>query len=346
MADLIKLRAAPLVRALGLAELPVSEKQTRRIPMLGAVHLGGNGDGLSVTAASFDGTITVALEAEAEGEIAVPLDRLTDLARHFPADAELAIACRRQCGHGHAPADHGLSCRSFRFPTCRSGISLGEETGCVELDAKAARDLFARPAFAASTETSRFYLNGIFLHNVGDDLAAVATDGHRLCRITAPATTTLSTDRSLIIPNEMAKTVDRLIASASGNVTLRRSERLFSVEGTGFALVARMIDATYPNYERLISSEAPNVVTTSRARLRESLARFAAVADPLAKDASVKLRWNADGLHLSTPTAARIALPPMSRARPAPPSRSDISPTDRLPCAATASESVWTHPAA
>ena len=44
-------------------------------------------------------------------------------------------------------------------------------------------------------------------------------------------------DRSLIIPNEMVKTINRLLGNASGNVTLRRSERLFSVEGAGFALV-------------------------------------------------------------------------------------------------------------
>ena len=56
-----------------------------------------------------------------------------------------------------------------------------------------------------------------------------------------------------------------------------------------------------PITSRLISFEAPNVVTTSRARLRESLARFAAVADPQARTHVVRLRWNADGLQLSAP---------------------------------------------
>ena len=158
------------------------------------------------------------------------------------------------------------------------------------------------------TEESRLYLNGIFLHNAGDDLAAVATDGFRLCRVTTPATTTLSTDRSLIIPNEMVKTINRLLGNASGNVTLRRSERLFSVEGAGFALVTTRIDATYPDYERLIPSEGPNVVTASRARLGEALARFAAVADPQTRTHVVSLRWDADGLHLSAPDGSADCL--------------------------------------
>jgi DNA polymerase-3 subunit beta len=308
MAGLIKAQAGSLVRALGLAALPVREQQTRRIPALGAVRLVADGDALSVTATSFDGTIaTRIIEAEGEGEMAVPLERVADLARHFPADAELAIVA----DDSTATVTSGKS--RFKLPVfpiadLPERHELGEETGRVELDAKTARDLFARPAFAASTEESRFYLNGIFLHNTGGNLAAVATDGFRLCRVTTPVTMTLSTDPALIIPNEMVKTITRLIGSASDTVTLRRSERLFAVEGAGFTIVTKRIDATYPDYERLISFDAPNVVTTSRARLGESLARFAAVADPQAKTHLVRLRWEAGGLYLSTPDGSADCL--------------------------------------
>jgi DNA polymerase III beta subunit len=308
MAALIKTQAGSLVAALVMCALPLGGRQSQRIPALGAVCLAGGSEGLSVTATSFDGTIATGLvDAEAEGEMALPLERLADLARHFPADAELAITADESV----ATVSSGRA--RFKLPVFPiAGLlerhPLGEETGRAELDAKAARNLFSRPAFAASIEKSRLYLNGIFLHNVGDNLAAVATDGVRLCRIMAPTTTTLSTDRALIISNELARTIDRLIASVSGNVTLRRSERLFSVEGSGFALVARMIDATYPSYERLIPSEARNAVTASCARLRESLARFAAVADPPEGTHIVKLRWTADGLHLSTPDGSADCL--------------------------------------
>jgi DNA polymerase III sliding clamp (beta) subunit (PCNA family) len=91
MAGLVKALSGSLVAALGLAALPVRESETRRIPALGAVRLAAAADGLSVTATSFDGTITTMLEAAAEGEMAVPLDRLAALARQFPADTELAI---------------------------------------------------------------------------------------------------------------------------------------------------------------------------------------------------------------------------------------------------------------
>ena len=102
----------------------------------------------------------------------------------------------------------------------------------------------------------------------------------------------------------MVKTINRLLGNASGNVTLRRSERLFAVEGAGFVVVSTRVDSTYPDYERWIPSEGPNVVTTSRARLGEALARFAAVADPQTRTHVVSLRWDAGGLHLSADGSA------------------------------------------
>ena len=249
MTGVVTALCSSLVRSLGLAALLISEQQTRRIPALGAVSLASDGDGLSVTATTFEGTITNWVEAEVEGEVAVPLERLAALMRHFPAEAEITIVADDRA----AMITAGNS--SFRLPVfpiadLLQPHILGKETGCVELDAKIARDLFARPAFAAADDASRPYLRGIFLHNTGDDLAAVTTDGFRLCRVTAPATTALSLDRSLIIPNEMVKTIDRLLGNASGNVTLRRSERLFAVDGAGFTLVGRRIDSTYPDYAR------------------------------------------------------------------------------------------------
>jgi len=93
MVGLIKTQAGSLVAALALCALPLGGRQTQRIPALGAVRLAGGSDGLSITATSFDGTITTWLvEAEADGEVAMRLEGLADLVRHFPADAEIAIA--------------------------------------------------------------------------------------------------------------------------------------------------------------------------------------------------------------------------------------------------------------
>src|SRR4029079_10868640 len=92
MVGLIKTQAGSLVAALALCALPLGGRQTQRIPALGAVRLAGSSDGLSVTATSFDATITTWLvRVESEGEVAVGRDRLAALALHLPAGAEIAI---------------------------------------------------------------------------------------------------------------------------------------------------------------------------------------------------------------------------------------------------------------
>ncbi|TWI71313.1 DNA polymerase III beta subunit [Bradyrhizobium huanghuaihaiense] len=293
----IKAQSGAMAAALGLASLPADAWQSQRNPALEAVRLVADGDGLFIISTSFQGAIRIRIDAEAEGELAVPLTVLTTLVRHFPADAKIAIVAEDQAAMVTAANS------SFKVPisplaALRELPVLGTETGRVELDARIARDLFARPAFAADDDMSRAYLSGILLHSVGENLIAVATDGVRLCRISAPATTTLSDDRTLIIPKGMVRIISRLLGNASGNVTLRRSERLFAIEGADFAVVSTRIDATYPAYERSIPSAGPNVITTSRAEMRDALARFAAVANPQTRPHILSLRWDGRGLYL------------------------------------------------
>ena len=306
MAGRVKVQAGSLAAALGFATVPANEKQARRTPALGAVRLlAGDGDRLHVSITGINGTITTTIAAEAEGEMALPLERLTDLVSAFPAGAELTITADDH------PATVTSGRSRFTLPVFPLGdlpaqYELVEETGRVSLDAKIARDLLARPAFAVSTEATKFYLNGVFLHSVEGELRAAASDGYRLARATAAASSTLSTDQNLIVPRAALKPVNRLLGKASGNVTLRRSSRLFAIEGAHFALVTKRIDSTFPDYERVVPRDNSNTVTTGRAALSKSLARFAAVGDMEAH--AVSLRWNAGGLTLGTPDGSTDCL--------------------------------------
>ncbi|EHQ99493.1 DNA polymerase III subunit beta family protein [Bradyrhizobium sp. WSM471] len=301
MAGRVKARSGSLAAALGLATLPVGERQTPRVPVMEAVRLAADRESLAITTTTFECTITIWAEAAAEGELALPLEPLAALLRHFPPNTEIAITA-----DDHA-AMLTVGQSSFKLPVVpianlREPLLMGVETGRVELDAKTTLGLFARPAFAAAHDASRGYLNGILLHSTTESLVAVAADGVRYCRVTTPAATTLSPDRSLIIANGVVNSISRLLRKAIGNATLRRSERLFAVEGAcermRFAVVSRRIDATYPAYERFCQLPGPNFITTHRAGLAEALARFTAVAAPQTSLPVVKVSWDAGGLHL------------------------------------------------
>jgi len=169
-------------------------------------------------------------------------------------------------------------------------------TGDITLAREEALALLSRPFFAASNEQTQFYLCGIFLHDVGGDLLAVATDGHRLARVSLAGATGLSLDRTLIIPNSAINILLRLLANKNSEcITLARSRTLLAAETSRFRFVSKLIDSTYPSYERLILGPSGNAVTVGRVELAQALDRIAAVIDPAVKAMRlVGLQWALD----------------------------------------------------
>ena len=141
-------------------------------------------------------------------------------------------------------------------------------------------------------------MTGIYLHTIGDQLVAVATNGIRLLRVgvNAPA---FNDDSRLIVPASAAATLRRLLRLAKvDDVTLRRSGNLLSVAATGsFELITGLIDASFPDYTRVMPRSAGNTATCQRAELLGALARLRTIGD------LVRLAWEEgdDELLLSLP---------------------------------------------
>jgi DNA polymerase-3 subunit beta len=133
-----------------------------------------------------------------------------------------------------------------------------------------------------STEQTRYYLNGIYLHASPGGLAAVATDGHRLARVIVGSAGGLWQGEGCIVPSAAVKGINKLLAAHRdmAEVTLRRSRSLFEIEGDLFTLTSKLIDGVFPDYERIIGAggDGKNVVTICRADLLAALLRIAAAA--------------------------------------------------------------------
>ncbi len=174
--------------------------------------------------------------------------------------------------------------------------------------------LLSKPAFAISTEATRYYLNGILLHDTDAGLAAVATDGQRLARVILPGVTGLSQDRRLIVPRPAIKVLLKLLADREVELlTLRRSMALIEITSTKFTFISKLIDADYPAYERLISVSTDNTAIVDRAALVQAVARIAAVTSDDKRTPLVGLTWKAPkkALQLCVPDAPEIADDPI-----------------------------------
>ena len=240
-----------------------------------------------------DFALTQSLPAEIEepGELALSGTRLAALAAGFSDSTTIEMASG---GHAHI----GCGRSRFKLPTMPPEDlppvpTLTGETGSVALAREEAAAVLVRPAFAVSTEPARYYIGGVLLHSDGDGLAAVATDSQRLVRIHVSGAAGLSSDFGLIVPNSALRVIARLLADRGvERVTLRRSKTLFALETAKAVFVSKLIDATFPNYTKLICKPSGNAVTIDRTELMRALGRVAAVAEDQKRYRVVGLIWS------------------------------------------------------
>jgi DNA polymerase-3 subunit beta len=288
--------AGELADALALAaSLSSNNKGTSNIVGLEALRLTAADDELTIAANVLDFaiTLTVPVVVDSPGEVAVSASRLSTLVAGFLPEATIEIqgdgaVCRVGSGRSR------FKLPTIPLPDLPPALKLIEELGRAELAREEATTLLVRPAFAASTEKTRFYLGGVLLHDDDNALTAVATDGHRLVLTRVPGATGLSADLKLIVPNAALKICGKLLGDKSSElVTLRRSRTLFAFESAKATFVSKLIDATFPDYTKFLPKPSGNGVTVDRAELGQALARARAVIDGNQREV-VGLAWGAD----------------------------------------------------
>jgi DNA polymerase III subunit beta len=291
----ITVTAGDLARALGLAAIKPDEAMAKRMPVFGAVHVAVIAGAIEITSTLLD--FAIAAKAAADiiepGEIAVNGAALAALATGLPADAKITIT-----GGDMAIVTCGRSrYRLHQIPRADTLqlLALDDITGQVVLEGAAALRLLSSLAVASKEET-RHYLNGALLTSVGDDLVAVATDGKQLIKVTAPAGI-FSTSHDLIVPSKAALALRKLISKTSPDeVTLCRSKTLLAVKTADFVFVSKLIDATFPDYARIIPKPTGNTIEVERAELLLALGRLGAVAKAAdQKPLVAALQWQSGG---------------------------------------------------
>ena len=124
------------------------------------------------------------------------------------------------------------------------------------LGAGALRSLIDRTSFAISTEETRYYLNGIYLHAAETDgtpvLRAVATDGHRLARMDVPLPDGATGMPGIIVPRKTVNEVRKLIDEADADVAVSLSETKICFALDSVVVTSKLIDGTFPDYDRVI----------------------------------------------------------------------------------------------
>src|SRR4028119_16865 len=194
---------ATLLRSLGHVHSVVERRNT--IPILSNVLLEAREDGsLRLMATDLDLQINDTVEAQVQqpGAITVAAHTLFEIARKLPEGSQVELSAaegKLQVNAGRARFNLATLPRDD-FPV----IAEGELPTRFELPAATLRQIIDKTRFAISTEETRYYLMGIFLHISDDQLKAAATDGHRLARVTVPKPDGAAGQPDDIVPRQRA----------------------------------------------------------------------------------------------------------------------------------------------
>lgn len=166
-----------------------------------------------------------------------------------------------------------------------------------------------RVAFAISTEETRYYLNGIFMHQHDDGLRMVATDGHRLARHVAPMPEGWTLHHGVIIPTKAVSVLQRALKpiwQGSGKNKRRVSPETVKVtvntarirfDFGNVTILSKLIDANFPDYHRCIPTRNDKRLTVNTADLARLIDRVSTISSERGK--AVKLEM-ADGILQAT----------------------------------------------
>lgn len=295
---------AKLLRCLSHVQSVVERRNT--IPILSNVLIEASADGLvKIMATDLDLQVVESLDAvsvEGAGAITVSAHLLFDIARKLPDGSQVSF----ETSDNRMLVKAGRS--RFQLPTLPRDdfpmIVEGDLPTSFEIPAKTLAELIDRTRFAISTEETRYYLNGIFLHVSDEDtpvLRAAATDGHRLARFTLPRPEGAEGMPDVIVPRKAVGELRKLLDEAlDGNVEvdLSASKIRFTLGGVGgVVLTSKLIDGTFPDYSRVIPTGNDKLLKLDPKSLYEGVDRVATIATERTR--AVKMGLEPDKVTLS-----------------------------------------------
>lgn len=273
---------ATLMKSLAHVQNVVEKRNT--IPILANVLLAVRDGRLTIAATDLEIALVEEVPAEGlrDGAITVPAATLYEIVRRQPENAEIEM--------DHPGGDAQLALRAGRYST--SLVALGVEefpkldagklTHRFNLSALELRGLIDRTKFAISTEETRYYLNGIYLHAAetegGPSLRAVATDGHRLARVEEALPEGAAGMPGVIVPRKTVNELRKLLDEVSGDIEIALSETRIQFTIGTMRLTSKLIDGTFPDYDRVIPRNNDKILRVNQKDFSAAVSRVSAIS--------------------------------------------------------------------
>lgn len=302
---------AALVLSLEAARRIVERRTT--VPILAHVKIAASASPATLTLEATDLDLAVTAKVAPDGltvaqpgETTVPAHLLNAILRKLPDKADVSF--QLEPSGQRAVIRSGKSRFTINampaadFPN----LAEGDDLEPLEIEAGTLHDLMSWPAFAITDDATRYYLAGVYFDTMpaAGGLKAVATDGHRMGVISAPAEAASGlplTVRGVIVPEKTAAEIARIaggVKDRSERIKVELSARKVVLEHNGNRLVSKVIDGTYPDYDRVIPKDNRRLALVDFDELSKAVDRVAILATG-EKGRAVKLAIGGDTIEVS-----------------------------------------------
>ena len=291
-----------LLKALNHVQSVVERRNT--IPILSNVKIEADEKGISLIATDLDLEIIEKVEANVSkaGSTTVSAHILYDIVRKIPEGSSIEIEQNHddQMELKSGQSNFDLPCLPDEdFPEMSSG-----EMSCnFNMNSKDITRLIDKTKFAISTEETRYYLNGIFLHSINNELRSVATDGHRLACIKSDLPPGAEEMPSIIIPRKTVGEIRKLIEDSSDDLIIKVSDTKIQFILKDVQLTSKLIDGTFPDYERVIPKSNDKELSIETKIFSSSIDRVATISSDKSKAVKFLLKDSALTLTVINPEA-------------------------------------------
>ena len=278
----VTVERASLLKSLGHVHRVVERRNT--IPILANVLIRAESSKLAFKATDLDLEITETIAAEVSpgGSTTVPAHMFYEIVRKLPEGAQIVLE-----GSGDRAVLALRAGRSrFTLQTLPESdfpdLAAGDMTHSFKLGAADLKRLIDKTQFAISTEETRYYLNGIYLHAAGtgkaQTLRAVATDGHRLAQMELPLPAGAAGMPGIIVPRKTVGEMQRLIEDGEAEVGIDLSQGKIRFTVGEVVLTSKLIDGTFPDYARVIPVGNDKELVVDKKEFEQAVDRVSTVS--------------------------------------------------------------------
>lgn len=267
----------PLQQIAGVVE----RKQT--MPVLSNVLVKVENNELTLTGSDLEIEIITKLKIEDKfdsGEVTIPARKLLDICKSLPSDSSVHVSQKENKAILSSGPSNRFSLSTLpanEFPEIEKGQALFDIT----LPQNILKKLIDKTLFCVAQQDVRFYLNGLMLEITPDLVRTVASDGHRLatCYYHCVTTDKIKNSHQVILPRKGVQELYKTLQDSEDPITVVVGSNFVSAKQTNYRFTCKLIDAKFPDYNRVIPKSCDLNVVADRQLLRQALSRVAILAN-------------------------------------------------------------------